>query len=216
MRLTEIYLKEVFLKEFWSEFEKDFQLDENIDSGLSNLLEKSNQLIFDKFKITPSEKKYFIAGSARLYLYPELREAFGLSGGIGDLDIVVPDKNLWVNAGLDKELKAGGIYRPTSDGSIEAFTVWDPSKAGGSYADVKVRPTGEILQGATQVGGYYYMSFMDVMDYKTSLSRDKEKEVVNLITQYRKGSFKDKREFLRQILSAIGEEKYKELFAIGK
>ena len=216
MRLTEIYLKEVFLKEFWNEFEKDFQLDEAVSSDLASLLQEANTLIFNKFNIKPSEKKYFIAGSARLYLYPELRDAFRLSGGIGDLDIVIPDENLWVNAGLDKELKAGGIYRPTSDSSIEAFTVWDPSKAGGQYADVQVRPTNEILQSATLVGGYYYMSFMDVMDYKTSLNRDKEKEVVELITQYRKGSFKDKREFLRQILNAIGEENYKELFALGK
>ncbi len=216
MRLTEIYLKEVFLKEFWNEFEKDFQLDEAVSSDLASLLQEANTLIFDKFNIKPSEKKYFIAGSARLYLYPELRDAFGLSGGIGDLDIVIPNEILWADAGLDKELKAGGIYRPTSDGSIEAFTVWDPSKAGGAYADVQVRPTNEILQSATPVGGYYYMSFMDVMDYKTSLNRDKEKEVVELITQYRKGSFKDKREFLRQILNAIGEENYKELFALGK
>jgi hypothetical protein len=216
MRLTEIYLKEVFLKEFWNEFEKDFQLDEAVSSDLASLLQEANTLIFDKFNIKPSEKKYFIAGSARLYLYPELRDAFGLSGGIGDLDVVIPNEVLWVNAGLDKELKTGGIYRPTSDGSIEAFTVWDPSKAGGAYADVQVRPTNEILQSATPVGGYYYMSFMDVMDYKTSLNRDKEKEVVELITQYRKGSFKDKREFLRQILNAIGEENYKELFALGK
>jgi hypothetical protein len=216
MRLTEIYLKEVFLKEFWNELEKDFQLDENTSSDLAGLLQEANALIFDKFNIKPSEKKYFIAGSARLYLYPELRDAFKLSGGIGDLDIVIPNEILWANAGLDKELKAGGIYRPTPDGSIEAFTVWDPSKAGGAYADVQVRPTNEILQSATPVGGYYYMSFMDVMDYKTSLNRDKEKEVVELITQYRKGSFKDKREFLRQILNAIGEENYKELFALGK
>jgi hypothetical protein len=216
MRLTEIYLKEVFLKEFWNEFEQDLQLNEDIDPGLASLLQEANTLIFEKFNIEPSEKKYFIAGSARLYLYPELIDAFNLPGGIGDLDIVIPDKNLWINAGLEKELKAGGIYRPTSDGSIEAFTVWDPSKAGGAYANVQVRPTNEILQNSTQVGGYYYMSFMDVMDYKTSLNRDKEKEVVNLIMKYRKGSFKDKREFLRQILDAIGEDKYKELFAMGK
>jgi hypothetical protein len=216
MRLTEIYLKEVFLREFWNEFEKDYQLDESASSGLSSLLQEANKIIFEKFNIKPSEKKYFIAGSARLYLYPELREAFNLSGEIGDLDIVIPDQNLWIKAGLEKELKAGGIYRPTSNGSIEAFTVWDPSKAGGAYADVKVRPTNEILQNATNVNGYFFMSLMDVMDYKTSLNRDKEKEVVDLIGKYRKGSFKDKREFLGQMLNAIGKDKYKELFALGK
>jgi hypothetical protein len=216
MRLTEIYLKEVLLKEFWGELEKDLQLDEAIDPGLSSLLSQANKIIFEKFGIRPSEKKYFIAGSARLYLYPELRDAFGLKGSIGDLDIVIPDKNLWVKAGLEKELKAGGIYRPTSDGSIEAFTEWNPSKAGGQYKDTQVRSTEEILQNASPVGGYYYMSFMDVMDYKTKLGREKEKEVVNLILKYRQGSFKDKREFLRQIVNSIGANQAKELFFLGK
>ena len=216
MRLTEIYLKEISLKELFTELEKEFQLDENIDPGLSDLLQEADELVFKKFNINPSEKKYFIAGSARLYLYSELREAFNLPGNIGDLDLVIPDKKLWVDAGLTKELEAGGIYRPTADGSVEAFTVWDPSKAGGEYADVKVRSTNEILQGATLVNGYYFMSFLDVVDYKTSLNRDKEKEVVDLILKYKKGSFKDKREFLRQILNTIGEDKYKELFAMGK
>jgi hypothetical protein len=215
MRLTEIYLKEVVLKEFWAQLEEELQIDEAIDSGLSKLLSQANKIVFDKFGIRPSEKKYFIAGSARLYLYPELRDAFGLSGGIGDLDIVIPDKNLWVKAGMNKELEAGGIYRPTSDGSIEAFTEWNPAKAGGQYKDTQVRSTEEILQNATPVGGYYYMSFMDIMDYKTKLGREKEKEVVDLISKYRQGSFKDKREFLKQIINSIGANQAKELFSLG-
>ena len=215
MRLTEIYLKEVFLREFWTELEEDLQLDEAIDPGLSKLLGEANKIVFEKFGIRKSDKVYFIAGSARLYLYPELRDAFGLKGSIGDLDIVIPDKEIWKKAGLEKELQAGGIYRPTSDGSIEVFTEWSPAKAGGQYADTKVRSTDEILQSASPVGGYYYMSFFDVMDYKTKLGREKEKEVVDLIGKYREGSIKDKREFLRQIVSSIGADQAKELFAMG-
>lgn len=215
MRLTEIYLREVILREFWAQLEEELQVDEAIDPGLSKLLSQANKIIFDKFGIKPSEKKYFIAGSARLYLYPELRDVFGLTGGIGDLDIVIPDENLWIKAGMDKELKAGGIYRPTSDGSIEAFTIWDPSKAGGQYKDTQVRSTEEILQNASPVEGYYYMSFMDIIDYKTKLGREKEKEVVDLISKYRQGSFKDKREFLKQIINSIGVNQAKELFSLG-
>jgi hypothetical protein len=215
MRLTEIYLKEVFLREFWAELEENLQLDEAIDPGLSKLLSQANKIVFEKFGIKPSEKKYFIAGSARLYLYPELRDAFKLKGSIGDLDIVIPDKNLWINAGLENELEEGGIYRPTSDGSIEVFTEWNPAKIGGQYANTEVSPTEEILQKATLVGGYYYMSFIDIMDYKTKLSRKKEKKVVELIEKYREGSIKDKREFLRQIVSSIGADQAKELFAMG-
>lgn len=215
MRLTEIYLKEVLLKEFWNELEEDLQLDEAIDPGLSKLLGEANKIIFEKFGIRKSDKVYFIAGSARLYLYPELRDAFNLKGSIGDLDIVIPDKNLWINAGLENELEEGGIYRPTSDGSIEVFTEWNPAKVGKQYADTKVAPTEEILKKATPVGGYYYMSFIDIMDYKTQLSRKKEKKVVELIGKYRQGSFKDKREFLRQIVNTIGADQAKELFAMG-
>ena len=37
MRLTEIYLKEVFMKEFWTELEENSQLDETTDPELTNI-----------------------------------------------------------------------------------------------------------------------------------------------------------------------------------
>jgi hypothetical protein len=203
MRLSEIYINEFFLKEFWKNVSEDL-VNEVDTSGLNTLLSKADELIFKKFGIVPNNKSYFIGGSARLYLYPKLRDAFGLSGTIGDLDIVIPDEQLWINAGLQEELKNGGIYRPTSDGSIEAFTIWDPSKAGGSYADVRVRSTNEILDSAELIDGYYYMSISDVADYKTKLSRDKEQEVVNLINQYKESNTESRQTFLRQIVNAIG------------
>jgi hypothetical protein len=203
MRLSEIYINEFFLKEFWKNVSEDL-VNEVDTSGLNTLLSRADELIFKKFGIVPNNKSYFIGGSARLYLYPKLRDAFGLSGTIGDLDIVIPDEQLWINAGLQEELKNGGIYRPTSDGSIEAFTIWDPSKAGGSYADVRVRSTNEILDSAELIDGYYYMSILDVADYKTKLSRDKEQEVVNLINQYKESNTESRQTFLRQIVNAIG------------
>ena len=203
MRLSEIYINEFFLKEFWKNVSDDL-VNEVDTNGLNTLLSRADELIFKKFGILPNNKSYFIGGSARLYLYPKLRDAFGLSGTIGDLDIVIPDEQLWVNAGLQEELKNGGIYRPTSDGSIEAFTIWDPSKAGGSYADVSVRSTNEILDSAELIDGYYYMSILDVADYKTKLSRDKEQEVVNLINQYKESNTESRQTFLRQIVNAIG------------
>jgi hypothetical protein len=203
MRLSEIYINEFFLKEFWKNVSEDL-VNEVDTSGLNTLLSRADELIFKKFGIVPNNKSYFIGGSARLYLYPKLRDAFGLNGTIGDLDIVIPDEQLWINAGLQEELKNGGIYRPTSDGSIEAFTIWDPSKAGGSYADVRVRSTNEILDSAELIDGYYYMSISDVADYKTKLSRDKEQEVVNLINQYKESNTESRQTFLRQIVNAIG------------
>jgi hypothetical protein len=203
MRLSEIYIKEIVLKEFWSQVSEDL-LSEVDGSGLNNLLSQANDIIFKKFGINPKDRQYFIAGSARLYLYPKLRDAFGLSGSIGDLDIVIPNEQLWVRAGLTEELKKGGIYRPTQDGSIEAFTIWAPEKAGGAYADVKVRSTSEILNDADFINGYYFMTMADVADYKTKLGREKEQEVVNLINKYKESNVEDKNSFLRQIISVIG------------
>lgn len=201
MKLSNIY-EEVVLNEFWRE------LDENMvhgyDPGLNKLLDAAQTIIFDKFGIQPKDKQYFIAGSARLFIFPKLKEAFGLTGNIGDLDIVIPNKELWVNAGLEKEWNANGIYRPTSDGSIEAFNIWDPSKAGGDYANVKVRSTSQVLNDCSFINGYWFMSLMDVMDYKTSLNRDKEKQVVELIDKYRLSNNVDKQVFLRNIINIIG------------
>ena len=212
MRLNEIYIREFFLREFWGNVSEDL-LSEVDTTSINNLLRIADELIFKKFRILPNNRSYFIAGSARLYLYPNLRDAFGLEGTIGDLDLVIPNTELWLKAGLQEELQNGGIYRPTQDGSVEAFTVWDPSKAGGSYADVSVRSTNEILANADLIDGYYYMSMSDVADYKTKLSRDKEQEVVNLINYYKESNTGDKRSFLRLIIKAIGLNNTKEFLS---
>jgi hypothetical protein len=213
MRLSEIYIKEFFLKEFWANVSEEL-LTEVDTSSVDGLLRKADELIFKKFGILPNNKVYFIAGSARLYLFPKLRDAFGLTGSIGDLDIVIPNKEFWVRAGLENEFNNGGIYRPTEDGSVEAFTIWAPNKAGGIYADVNVRPTSEILVNADLIEGYYYMSLSDVADYKTKLNRDKEQDVVSLINQYNEGTIEDKQSFLRLIVKAIGLTKTKEFFGL--
>lgn len=204
MRLSEIYTKEIVLNEFWKQLDEEMVA--GYDRGLNKLLDNAQTIIFDKFKINPKDKQYFIAGSARLFIYPKLKDAFGLTGNIGDLDIVIPNKELWINAGLEEQWNANGIYRPTSDGSIEAFNIWDPSKAGGAYADVSVRSTNEVLNDCSFINGYWFMSLMDVMDYKTSLNRDKEKQVVELINAYRDSHYVDKQSFLRKIVKLIGLE----------
>jgi hypothetical protein len=214
MRLSEIYVKEIVLKEFWKNIEEELSLTEASDSGLSDLLTKANELVFSKFKINPNEKAYFIGGSARLYLYPTLRDAFGLTHSIGDLDIIIPNKEHWIQAGLENEYNTNGIYRPTEDGSIEAFTVWAPNRVGGAYANAKVRPTNQILNDATLINGYYYMSLGDIVDYKTALNRDKEQDVIALVSQYQKSNVSNRSEFLRRIVKLIGIDKAKEF--LGK
>ena len=204
------------LKEFWRGVQEDLELNEGPDAGLAELLGKSNSIIFDKFQVDPKDKVYSIVGSARLYLYPTLREAFGLEGTIGDLDMVFPRKEDWIKAGLEENWDKNGLYRPTDDGSIEAFNVWDPSRAGGVYADVKVRPTNTVIADSTLINGYYFMSLEDIMDYKTSLNRDKEKDVVELIQKYAKSGVDNKREFIIRIIKLIGVPKAKEFLGIMK
>lgn len=211
MRIFEIYAKEVVLREFWDTLSENLEINEN-ESGLPSLLSQANEVIFQKFNINPKDKVYFICGSARLYLYPKLREAFNLNSTIGDLDLVIPDKTLWIQAGLEKEWNEGGIYRPTNE--IEAFNIWAPNRASEKYADTKVRPTNKIMQDATNIGGYYYMSLGDIMDYKMALHRDKEQDIVNLITQYQRQNTYGKSEFLRKIASLIGIEKTREFLDV--
>ena len=213
MRIFEIYTKELVLREFWDTLGENLELNEN-DADLDNLLNKADELIFNKFGINPTEKAYFIAGSARLYLYPKLREAFNLEGNIGDLDVIIPNKEHWVRAGLEEQWNAGGIYRPTTDGSIEAFNIWAPNKTGEQYADVRVRPTNTILMDSGLIKGHYFMSLGDIMDYKTSLHRNKERDVVSLITQYQQQNVYGKSEFLKRIARLIGLNKTKEFLGV--
>ena len=79
------------------------------------------------------------------------------------------------------------IYRPGSGNGgmnfinldIEVFDVWDPNRIPGY--NVKVRTTEEIIKNAVKIGGYYYMSVRDVVDYKWQLGREKEEEILKLI-----------------------------------
>jgi hypothetical protein len=213
MRLSEIYVREVLLKEFWKNVQEDLVV-ESSDSGLKELIGRANEIIFAKFKIKPTDKVYSIVGSARLYLYPTLREAFNLTGGIGDLDMVIPNKELWIQAGLEENWNNGGIYRPTDDGSIEAFNLWDPAKAGGAYADVSVRSTPQIVADSTLINGYYFMSLEDIMDYKTKLGRDKEQDVVSLITQYQKSNIDNKKSLIKKIIQVIGVNNTKQFLGL--
>lgn len=208
MKLFESYNK-AFLGEFWTKLEEDLIVEAE---SLESLIKEANEVIFKKFGINPNERKYFIAGSSRLYLYPELREAFNLESTIGDLDIVIPNKEDWINAGLEDEWNENGLYRPTEE--IEAFNVWDPSKAGGAYADVTARPTNEILADATNINGYYFMPMQDIIDYKLALNREKEADIVKLIMKYQQAGGGNRRELFRRMAKIIGLDKTKEF--IGK
>lgn len=212
MKIFETYQNEI-LRNFWGSLHEVLEINES-ETTLPDLLNKANELIFQKFKINPKDKVYFICGSARLYLYPELRELFKLTSTIGDLDIVIPDKKIWLNAGLENEWNNNGIYRPSND--VEVFNIWAPQRAGEAYADTKVRPTKSILSDSTFINGYYYMPFQDIIDYKVKLSREKEQDIVNLIMQYQNKNVFGRGEFIKRIIQIIGLNQTKNLFDMVK
>jgi hypothetical protein len=213
IKLGEIHDNIRLRREFWDTLERNLVTEDN--AKINSLLKKSHELIFKKFGIKPDEKKYFIGGSLRLHVFPKLLDALGIGSEIGDLDFIIPYEQLWVNAGLTEELEKGGIYRPTSDDSIEAFTIWDPSKAGAPFEDVNVDSTENILKRATIVGGYYVMSLYDVADYKLQTNREKEKEVVEYMQAYLNKKISEVSLF-KKIIGSIGVKSTRELFTLTK
>jgi hypothetical protein len=121
MKLSKLYQETLNENNVWRKLESILRdgnpLTEELGGGLAPLLKEANTVIFQKFNINPEDKVYFISGSARLYLYPDLiaelnkmdPKNFPLQ--VGDLDMVIPNKELWEKAGLGEFLKTG-IYRP--------------------------------------------------------------------------------------------------------
>lgn len=222
MNLTEIYDR-LKIDEFWKQVEVSYMSgDVSIPPRLKSLLNDADTLVFEKFNINPSDKVYFIAGSARLHLEPKLKRTFTLKGDIGDLDMVIPDKKIW-----EKALKSGTIpkdevifdeskgyaYRPKANKIVEVFSVWNPAYGGEEYADTKVRSGGEILNDAVDKGGYYFMSIGDVIDYKLKMNREKEKDVVNLINKFRQApdTKENMAHFFKKLVDIVGEKETKTL-----
>lgn len=180
-------------------------LKENLDPSLQALLKEADKLVFKKFGIDKSEKKYFIAGSAKLYTAPELKTVFDLKNTkLGDLDIIIPNKEDWDKAGLGDKFKT----KYAASDTIEVFSEWDPKKAGEKYADLDFRSTEEIFQDSTKINGYWFMALKDVTDYKLKLDREKEQEINSLTSDFDKGG-SDKISILRKLISTIGPERAK-------
>lgn len=202
MKLSKLFGEVLNESNIWSRLESILMesnpLIEVADSRMSLFLQDADKFILHKFGIKRDSEDYFIAGSARLYLYPELVVAMrerdeSFPTNIGDLDMVIPNKKLWVDAGLTKELNNNGIYRPPmATYNIEAFTEWDPKKAGGAYANVNVRTEAEIMNDSSIINGYRFMSLQDVFHYKYQMNRKKEEAITDLINSYGEGGTPEK------------------------
>jgi len=203
IKLEEHFKNPQNVREFLNEFENEL-IEENSER-LKEMLSDATWEVFAKFQLHPSEKKYFIGGSAILYIFPKLVEFLDLKRNVGDLDIIIPYREYWEKAGLGEEYDKNGIFRAESEnGEIEVFNIWAPDRAGVEYADVSVRSTEEILKDAKFIDGYWYMSIMDVLDYKMKLHRDKEIKASNILIDYAIGKIVDKGEFLYKLAKAIG------------
>ena len=233
MKLKEILVKEVLLREFCNYLEEGSDA-ASIQAKLAKLIDASQDLIFKPFGITPKDPKYFIAGSARLYLYKDLRKILNLKD-VGDLDMVIPGKQEWIKARkywteissdqiksevtseestASQQIKSEvtseeldkNIWRPTSDNSIEAFNKWAPQLAGvKGVKDFSVRSSDDILQEAIKnpIGGYYFMPMIDIIDYKLALNREKEQEIVEYLFKFRNAEGETERDEIKQKLLAV-------------
>jgi hypothetical protein len=219
MKLSKLYQETLNENNVWRKLESILRdgnpLTEELGGGLAPLLKEANTVIFQKFNINPEDKVYFISGSARLYLYPDLiaelnkmdPKNFPLQ--VGDLDMVIPNKELWEKAGLGEFLKTG-IYRPyqlkppATKMNIEAFTVWAPNRTPG-FENIEVRSEQEIFKNLEKFNGYWFMGLEDVIDYKDKMKRDKEVALSELIKQYEQGgSAKEERStFLTKVAALL-------------
>ena len=182
---------------------------------LKAFLKQADEFVFKPFSIKPTEQKYFIAGSARLYLYPELVKALNLKD-IGDLDMVVPDNTHWKdlesyvekfpNDYVEPEEIELRRYTPTPDELLEVFDKWLPKYDEEATGNFEVRDTNAILKDARNLGGYYYMSFYDIIEYKFALKRDKEKPIIDLLIRYREGDANTKETIKKQLMSLLNND----------
>jgi hypothetical protein len=214
-------LTEVLLKKFCESLEEELNEAEAPSSGLTALLNEAKIKVFDKYKINPETRTYFLAGSARLYLYPKVQEVMNVKP-IGDLDIVIPSlptitkelakTSTTTDTTTNKTSEPIKIIKPGEKvaitNEIEIFDKWDPTKAKPEGAkDFSVRSTNDILKDAKLVNGYYYMSLFDVMDYKLNLNRDKEKNLTIYLSNYLGASDEQaKNKIKEQILQVFADD----------
>jgi hypothetical protein len=217
MKLSKIY-DEVVTRDAWAQLEQVLNETTLLEEGansLTDLIGGADKFIFPAFGIDKSDgNTYFIAGSARLYLYPGLVEFINKmteeTGGDevpttpGDLDVIVLNKGgTWETLKNNMKGKnvdmdhfnndfSKGIYRPGGDNGlgltemdIEAFDKWLPQIANPKEKNSNPPDNTEaIAKRATEFNGYYFMSLYDVIDYKFNLNRAKEKKIADLIQSY--------------------------------
>ena len=212
IKLKSLYIESLH-EELW-QFAKSDLLTE-VSSKLQTLLDLADKHIFEPMDIDPKEQAYFIAGSARIFLYPELIKAVNIDRTIGDIDIVIPDKKYWKNAGKEDLYNKG--WEVEVDGKeLSVFSSWDPRLGADQAMDYQVADTNDILKRADQLEGHWFMDFADIIDYKMRLGREKEEQFVKLFMRYKNSSPQERAVVLRRIINTIGFENAKQFLDMTK
>ena len=216
MQLTTVYI-EMLHERLWESVTSELLVEASPE--LKTLLQLADDHVFKPMGITPTDDVYFIAGSARIYLQPDIISSFKIDRKIGDLDIVIPGKEYWTNAGKEAEFDAGAWEFEVNGKELSVFTKWDPRKSAERVQDYDVASTSDILNRADIVDGHWFMDFADIADYKMRLNREKEQQFVGLYTSYMNASPMKRGMVLRKIVNVIGLDparQFLDMTKIGK
>jgi hypothetical protein len=211
-KLAPLYIESLH-EELWQSAKSDLLTE--VSSKLQTLLDLADKHVFEPMGIDPKDQAYFIAGSARIFLYPELIKAVNIDRDIGDIDIVVPDRKYWENAGKEDLYNKGWEFEV--DGKeLSVFSSWDPRLGADQAADYQVADTGDILKRADKLEGHWFMDFADIIDYKMRLGREKEEQFVKLFMRYKNSSPQERAVVLRRIIRLIGRENAEQFLDMTK
>lgn len=211
-KLAPLYIESLH-EELWQSAKSDLLTE--VSSKLQTLLDLADKHIFEPMDIDPKEQAYFIAGSARIFLYPELIKAVKIDRTIGDIDIVIPDKKYWKNAGKEDLYNKGWEFEV--DGKeLSVFSSWDPRLGADQALDYNVASTSDILSRADLIDGHWFMDFADIIDYKMRLGREKEEQFVQLFMRYKNSSPQERSVILRRIIKVIGRKEAEQFLDMTK
>jgi len=212
IKLKSLYIESLH-EQLWQSVKRDLLTE--VSSKLQTLLDLADEHVFGPMGIDPKDQVYFIAGSARIFLYPDLLSAVSINRQIGDIDIVVPDRKYWKNAGKEDLYNKGWEFKV--DGKeLSVFSSWDPRLGADQAMDYQVADTNDILKRADKLEGHWFMDFADIIDYKMRLGREKEEQFVKLFMRYKNSSPQKRAVILRHIINTIGFENAKQFLDMTK
>jgi hypothetical protein len=226
IKLKSLYIESLH-EQLWQSVKHDLLTEASsteAPSKLQTLLDLADKHVFEPMGIDPKDKVYFIAGSARIFLYPELIKSVNIDRDIGDIDIVVPNIKYWEkarkhfsweNAKKEKLYNEGWEFKVDGK-SLSVFSSWDPRKGADQALNYQVADTKDILNRADLIDGHWFMDFADIIDYKMRLGRKKEEQFVKLFMQYKNASLQKRAVILRRIIRLIGYEEAKQFLDMTK